>query len=352
MKRITTAALALAMCGSVYAQSNVTIFGTVDLYFNSAKSGLTNLTRLKDGGNAASRFGFRGSEDLGGGLRANFLLEAGFAPDTGAGTLPGPGLSFTRQSMVGLSGPWGAVDMGRMYTPMFYALYRADSFGVNANFSPLNLVAATDAQAGLRPFSARASNMLRYRAPAGKPFVLDIAFAPGEAASPNQRNGDLYGATVGWNSKALYIAYAFQKTRSGSTTAPVAAPNSSTYQSVNAAYNVTPALRASANYIRNSLSLATTPKSDIVNIGLEWGVTPVSRVLASVARRKVDGTPRGQLAWTLGYDYYLSKRTTLYARWLQLDNRASASATLAGVPVVLNSGDGVRSLGLGVRHNF
>ena len=55
---------------------------------------------------------------------------------------------------------------------------------------------------------------------------------------------------------------------------------------------------------------------------------------------------------TLGYDYALSKRTVLYARWLQLGNAANASAAIANVPVAANSGDGMRSLALGVRHNF
>lgn len=352
MKKMTAAAWALALCGSAGAQSNVTIYGAADLYLNSARSGPTHLTRVEDGGNAASRLGFRGSEDLGDGLRANFVLEAGLSADTGAGTIPGPGLAFTRQSSVGLSGPWGSVDLGRMYTPMFYALLRADPYSVNTIYSPLNLIAVTDAQTGLTPFAARANNMLRYRAPADKPFVLDLAVGPGEASSPGQHSGDFYGGTIGWNAKSFYIGYAFQKVRAGSAAAPVASPATSTYQSIDASYAVTPALRVSANFMRNSRDVATTPTAKIVNASVEWSVNPTSRLLASVAQRKVDGTSRSQLAWTLGYDHFLSKRTALYARWLQLDNRANASVSLAGVPVVANSGDGVRSIGLGIRHHF
>lgn len=77
-----------------------------------------------------------------------------------------------------------------------------------------------------------------------------------------------------------------------------------------------------------------------------------SKLLVSVARREVGGTDRAQNTWTLGYDYALSKRTVLYARWLQLGNAANASAAIANVPVAAHSGDGVRSLALGVRHNF
>ena len=117
------AAAGWAIVGSAaWAQSSVEIFGVMDVHLNSARSGATRLTRLEDGGSAASRIGFRGSEELGDGWRAHFMLEAGVTPDTGMGTIPGPSLAFTRQSFVGLSAPWGHIDMGRMYTPMFSAL--------------------------------------------------------------------------------------------------------------------------------------------------------------------------------------------------------------------------------------
>ena len=90
----------------------------------------------------------------------------------------------------------------------------------------------------------------------------------------------------------------------------------------------------------------------LAQLGADWSVDARSRLLVSVARREVGGTDRAQNTWTLGYDYALSKRTVLYARWLQLGNAANASAAIANVPVAANSGDGVRSLALGVRHNF
>jgi len=351
MKKTALAAACLGACACALAQSNVTVFGTVDLFIGHARSGPTSLTRLEDGGNAASRIGFRGSEDLGGGLRANFLLESGFAPDTGLGTLPGPAMAFTRQAYVGLSGPWGQVDAGRMYTPMFFALFRADPFGVNALFSPLNLVAATDAQPGLRPFAARASNMVRYRTLAGQAFFADIAYAPGEAAAPSRRSGDVYGGNVGWQGKSLYLAYAFQRAREGSAAAPVAFPSTSTYQSLSGAYQWT-ALKLFANYMRNSSSLQGVPKAQIASVGASYAITPVSMLLAEAAYRKVDGSDRAQLAWTLGYDHALSKRTAVYGRLLRLSNRGNASVSMAQVPVIANSGDGVRVIAAGIRHHF
>lgn len=351
MKHTIAAACLLALSGAACAQSTVTLFGTLDQYLSLAKSGAKSWTRLEDGGSTASRFGFTGSEDLGGGLRANFMLEAGFSPDTGTGTLPGPAIGFTRQSFVGLSGPWGRVDAGRMYTPLFYSLFRADPFGVNAVFSPLNLITATEAQPGLSPFAGRASNMVRYRTPADSRFLLDLAYAPGEAAASSHRSGDVFGGNIGWNQAPFYVSYGFQKTRSGSAAAPVASPATSTYQVLSAAYDLTQTVRLSGNYIRNSSSVPTTPRADLFNLGASWVIGP-TRLLAGVVRRTVDGSPRSQLGWTLGADYFLSKRTSLYTRLLHLDNRGNASVSLAGVPVAANSGDSVRSFGIGVNHSF
>lgn len=347
------AALGLAALGSAAsAQSSVEIFGVMDVHLNSAKSGPTHLTRLEDGGSAASRLGFRGSEDLGGGMRARFMLEAGVTPDTGLGTVPGPGLAFTRQSFLGLSAPWGHVELGRMYTPMFGALFRADPFGMNSLFSPTNLGYSTDAQPGLKAFAARANNMLRYRTPEGQPWLLDLAYSFGEVPSPNSNNGRIVGGTVGWNQKPFFVAYSFQNAVDGSAAAPVAAPRTSRFQTLVASWEALPTLRVSGSYSTSRVNQAGTRDANLAQLGAEWSATPTGKLLFSIARRQVDGSERGQTAWTLGYDHYLSKRTMLYGRWLQMSNAGGASASIANVPVIANSGNGVRSLALGVRHSF
>jgi predicted porin len=80
-------------------------------------------------GTLPSRWGLRGSEDLGGGLRAVFTLESGFGPDTGASGQGGR--LFGRQALVGLSGGWGTVSLGRQYTMLFWSLLDADQLGPN-----------------------------------------------------------------------------------------------------------------------------------------------------------------------------------------------------------------------------
>lgn len=333
-----------------WGQGHVNIYGIVDAYINTVKTGSTRLTRLENGANAASRIGFRGSEDLGAGLQAHFVLEAGMAPDTGAGTIPGPGLAFTRQALVGLKGHWGSLELGHMYTPMYAHLARIDSFAMNPLFSPLNLVAVTDAQPGQRPLAARASNQVRYRTPDSQPWVVDAGYAFGENPAPNGNKGRLYGATLGWNRKPFFLAYSLQKAVDA---VPASAPNTtSQYQAILASWEATPELRLSGSFIDGRVDRQGTGRARIMQLGAEYSLAPASRLMAAVAQRKVDGSDRGQTAWTLGYDHALSKRTALYARWLYLGNSSQASATIGNVPVAANSGDSLRSLALGVRHNF
>ena len=118
MKKSLIALAVLAASGAAMAQSSVTLYGVADAgvtYLNGAD----NWSGVTSGNNLTSRLGFRGTEDLGGGLKANFVLEGGFNLDNGdgasgyAGAKAGEGFQFKRRSTVGLSGGFGEVRMGR-----------------------------------------------------------------------------------------------------------------------------------------------------------------------------------------------------------------------------------------------
>ena len=135
MKKSLIALAVLAASGVVSAQSTVTLYGLADVYVGSQKSktttaGLTTnsprQTVINSGGFNGSRFGMKGSEDLGGGLKANFLLEAGYDISTGeANNYVNPfgaagnssNALFGRQSWVGVSGGFGEIKLGKMWTP-------------------------------------------------------------------------------------------------------------------------------------------------------------------------------------------------------------------------------------------
>jgi predicted porin len=132
MKKSLIAMAVLAASGVASAQSTVTLYGLADVYLGSSKikstvGGVSTSLRqtvIDSGGFNTSRFGLKGSEDLGGGLKANFLLEAGYDISTGAAnnyTNPFTGATsnaiFGRQSWVGLSGGFGEIKLGKMWTP-------------------------------------------------------------------------------------------------------------------------------------------------------------------------------------------------------------------------------------------
>src|SRR5437868_11068568 len=179
---VALAALAtLTSAGIASAQSSVTLFGVVDAavsnYTNNSQTPLgnrytTSQTKLTNSGYNSSRLGFRGTEDLGGGLAASFWLEAGLNNDDGTGAATGGGLAFNRRSTVSLSGAFGEVRLGRDYTPTFWNDTVFDPFGTNGVGTNLISTANGFSSNGARTggFTAnqnyvRASNSIGYFLP-------------------------------------------------------------------------------------------------------------------------------------------------------------------------------------------
>ncbi|MES2257089.1 MAG: porin [Pseudomonadota bacterium] len=131
--KLTFAILALGAATGASAQSNVTIYGLVDSgveFVNHAGPTNTSLVRMPNlTATAPSRIGFRGTEDMGDGLKAIFVLESGIAIDTGS--LNYGNRLFGRQALVGLSNRYGTLSLGRQYTMTFYALLDSDILGPN-----------------------------------------------------------------------------------------------------------------------------------------------------------------------------------------------------------------------------
>lgn len=173
---------AFAACASsAYAQVNVTVYGIVDTGLehltnaDAAGNSVTKLTGL--GGSLPSRVGFRGTEDLGGGLGAIFQLENGFAPDTG-GLNQGSRL-FGRQAYVGLTSPYGTFKLGRQYNMTYIVQAKSDTFGGN-----LYSIGSLD------PYlpNARTDNALGYQGTFSE-FTVGATYSFGRDASPAGATG-------------------------------------------------------------------------------------------------------------------------------------------------------------------
>src|SRR5208282_6343660 len=207
MKKLVIAAAVLgAFAGTAQAQSSVTLFGVVDtglthISSNNVSNGAggtesANRTFQSDSGINSDRLGFRGTEDLGGGLKAGFWLEAGFNPESGSGSTTslgngaeassatgGGGLTFNRRSTVSLIGQnWGEVRMGRDYVPTFWNSANTDPFGYNGIAEVASYFIVP--QGAMGPAAVRASNGFSYLTPATLGgFFVQATYALGQLGS-------------------------------------------------------------------------------------------------------------------------------------------------------------------------
>jgi len=115
MKLKLLALAALTFAAGAHAQSSVTLFGVVDASVVRMSSNTNSVTGLSSGGQSSSRLGFRGVEDLGGGLKAGFWLEGGLNTDNGTAA----GFRFDRRSTVSIAGGFGEVRLGRDKSPAY-----------------------------------------------------------------------------------------------------------------------------------------------------------------------------------------------------------------------------------------
>lgn len=187
MKKTLIALAALgAMVGAAHAQSSVTLYGILDIGLMHSK--LNNDQWSIDSGNVSgSRWGLKGSEDLGSGLKVNFTLEQGFKLDNGAADST---RQFHRQAWVGMSGGWGEVQVGRVYTA-----YDDVSGAINAMWDSTWSVENNFFNSATQ-YSARADNGIRYATPSFGGFVGAVSYSLDE------------NKTVKTNNTAFSLAYA------------------------------------------------------------------------------------------------------------------------------------------------
>lgn len=326
-------AIALALIGissgAVFAQSNVSIYGVVDAGLVHESGGATGSVNNLSGGIASgSRLGFKGKEDLGGGLSANFVIENGFNPDTGiAGQ---SGLLFGRQAYVGLSGNVGAVTLGRQYSP-YYKVLRdvADPFAAGLAGRAGNLLAT----------NTRIDNMIEYVAPKLGGFSADAGYGFGEVAGDGAKSRNI-GAAIGYAQGALNVKLAHHQLNNAAATDKT----SNTLLAGSYDFGVA---KASLGYAINKGAGTADSNDAIAGVSVPFGA---SKVLASYIRHN-DKTTANKDAnqWAIGYIYSLSKRTDLYSSYAHIRNSNGASYKVGNAT---DKGTGDSAFNLGVRHSF
>ena len=324
MKKSLIALAVLAASGAAMAQSSVTLYGVVDIGFASEDNGTTSVSRLDSGNLNGSRFGFKGSEDLGGGMAAVFTLENGFATDTGAQASATS--FFNRQSFVGLTGGFGAVKLGRQMNPVYLN---------SGTFDPFANALAGDTSRLINYQGSRTDNAITY-AYAANGFRGEVQYGLGEVAGNNSASRTVAGL-VGYKAGAVDVVLTTQNTNNATDT------DSTKVTLLGGNYDFG-MVKAYAT-VAWEKGVGTLDQRDVV-VGLTAPVG-AGKVIVSYIKKTdnaVANKDANQVA--VGYTYDLSKRTALYTSYSRLSNDANAVYKVAA------AGNTDKLFNAGVRHSF
>ncbi len=329
-----TAAFLAAVAGTASAQSTVTVFGIVDVGLQRLKSGSTSRTLESPDGLSSSRLGFRGTEDLGGGLSAGFHLEGALSADDGTAS----GFNFRRRSTVSLAHKSaGELRLGRDYTPTFWALSTFSPFGTNGVGHSGEIAYGFGGRSGTAPTIVRADNAISYFLPSKLGGVYgQLMHGLNEGAA----TGKFTGVRIGYAAGPIDVAGAVSDT--------VNAANGDKYRVWN--------LGASYNFgVAKVMGFYHVSKQDVRKQSnyLIGTVVPLGQgeFKFSYVHADVDNSDNDATKVALGYVYNLSKRTALYTAAARINNKGKAVFAIANSPAVL-PGKSSSGYEVGVRHSF
>jgi predicted porin len=375
--KYTLGAIAMALAApAAFAQSSVTIYGIVDLD-GQYLSGHSKQVLVSSGGQSGSRIGFKGSEDLGSGYFADFVLEGGLNVDTG-GSGQG-GQLFGRQAFGALRTPFGTASAGRQYSSIYYQTGDFSEFantstgattavigGFAGGYEPVRgsaNAAATSTATGseLNGSPARVNNSFRYTTPSFEGFKGSFLYGAGEVTG-DTNNTRLFDYSLRYTGYGLdaYVSYVDDKATNGAT---AATPNNKTavgITTVAASYTI-----ASFKVEGGFMNVNDKRPADLDGKGF-WIGGDYKFGQHVIRAQWVEYKPNAKVtslgktdALGVGYEYDFSKRTNLYTSFTHFKNDASANGAFVGrvggsIPTGLTTATdrNVNEFALGVRHAF
>ncbi|PIW06767.1 MAG: porin [Comamonadaceae bacterium CG17_big_fil_post_rev_8_21_14_2_50_60_13] len=338
MKKSLIALAVAAASGATFAQT-ANVYGIADIWLGELKASEVaanpqGVTQLTSGGLSASRWGIQGTEDLGGGLKANFMLETGVSLDNGASA------GFSRVSYVGLSGGFGEVQFGKAWTATDDVMGAANS-GFDSGLSATNGVWIANVA-----YSGNPGNTIKYVSPDFGGLTVSASYSLDEAAATS---ADVYDIALAYTTGPIAVNLAYQvqgdyagtdsldiTTLNGSydfgaakllasyAKTKVAAQDVTDYQ-IGVDVPVSGALTVSLGYAKSDRNAAAEAGLVAANAGLDNGVY-------------LGGSNTG---YGVAVGYNMSKRTTLYGGF------SKATGSSAGVDVSER-----QLLAVGLRHTF
>jgi predicted porin len=331
--KLLAAALVASLPLVASAQSAVVIYGVADASVSLEDNGTTGRkTNIGSGNQSTNRFGFRGTEDLGNGLKAIFNVEGGYAIDTGAGDAA----LFGRRAVVGLEGAtWGQITIGREYTPIASIAQFSDALGQGLFGTNLGAF-------GTDKLTRRVSNSVNYASQvmAGG-LRLRGMYAAGEKTTGASNN--MLGAGLEYVGANFSAGFAWQNFER------VAMPGDDKEYIFGLAYKM------DAWEVKGNRMVADQAgpgnKFEENNLGLTY-TTGAHKLLANYKQNRRNAAKAH--GYTFGYTYTLSKRTNLYASYAHLENNATGTFVLAsaGTTITPGAGKDPSATTFGVRHLF
>lgn len=353
MKKSLIALAVLAASGAAMAQSTVTLYGVADVWLGASKAETSNAagtvkdgvrqTRLNSGGYNGSRFGLRGTEDLGGGLAANFVLEQGFTIDDGA--VASSGLQFNRQAFVGLSGGFGTTRFGRQYSA-YDELRGATNNSFDTSFATTGTVWGSSVYdnatgtrtrlSGVADYSSRVDNQVYYASPVFGGFSGAIGYGFGEDKTTVADAKDKLSLHVKYAAGPLLVGVAYQNENVSNTV-------DRSYTLIAGSYDFGVA-KVTAGY--NRAKQDNYGKDNEYQLGVSVPVGGAAAVAVGYSSSKFKtaaGASAGKASGLSLTGYYdLSKRTRLYAGVNKVDTKNAAGAKT----------DNSSVYAVGMRHSF
>ena len=339
MKKLAIAAAMAAMATMASAQ-NVSVYGVIDTGLQNYNTGAATLTRATDGILATGRLGFRGTEDLGGGLKVGFTLEGKVVPSAGTfGSTATTGQAFDRESSLFVAGKFGEIRAGKTDIS---AAEGVDSLtGTGNNLSGVHATNGTGVELG-----GDAASTVRYTTPKFSNFSAQIGRSNNANGSTTDAGTELTGYSVTYDDGKLKLIGGQVKLNAATAVAE------RDFTAYGAAYDFG-AFSIGASYATGDVSTTGDAKSTVkqssVKVPLGAGLT--AHGVYAITKNGTQTTENEGKGYTLALTKALSKRTTAYAAYTAITNEANSTMAMTGTTAG-TAGLDPRATTVGISHVF
>ena len=333
---LAVAAASVAPAAMAQTANPVTLYGRVYVMFESveAKGGASPVARRNRVSDQSSLLGVRGTEDLGGGLKAFFQLETAFRPDSNNTTFA------ARNSGIGLQGGFGSVLMGRWDSPYKSATIAVDPFG------DLTIGGITGINNDQGNHDRRVQNVVQYWTPNFAGFAGRVAYGANEG-KPASLDPQEMAASLTWGKGPIYLFYAYEKLEDASATLKEQEANS-----IGGSFVIGP-VKLGGLYGEYKKTNLTKKKSYMANGVFTAGKHQFIYQYQDSQDGGASGAEQPEASsHTVGYQFNFSKRTFFLAQYTKVDNNNTASGNFGANALAISAGQDPQGIAVGLRHVF